>query len=129
MSLKASVIIPVWNQLGYTRICVDYLLKNTPEPFELVIIDNGSTDGTAEYFGELKKNVDVQYIKNEKNLGPIVALNQGVGRSSGDILAAMHNDLVLFEKGWLSKLVDTLSRDERIGLAGLAGRRKIDKRG
>ena len=72
-----SIVIAVCNLLGFTRLCIDYIRKNTVMPYELVIVDNGSSDGTQEYFEELSKELDVQYIRNETNLGVIAAVNQG----------------------------------------------------
>lgn len=126
---KLSVVIPVWNQLGYSRICVDYLLKNTVSPYELVIVDNGSDDGTFKYFSELSSKCEVAYIKNNTNLGPIKALNQGIKKASCEIVVTMHNDLIIFEPGWNEKLAGLIERDEKIGLVGLAGRKVVDKRG
>lgn len=129
MNAKTSIVIPVCNQLGYTRICIDYLLKNTLEPFELVIVDNGSTDGTREYFNKLSEKIDIQYVQNSRNLGPIVALNQGITKSGGDVICTMHNDLIIFAHGWLGKLTSFIISDNAIGLVGFAGRKIIDKRG
>ncbi|MDD5438864.1 MAG: glycosyltransferase [Candidatus Omnitrophica bacterium] len=129
---KVSIVIPVCNQVGYTRICMDYLRKNTDgcnTPFELVIIDNGSTDATGSFFKDLARDTDVRYIRNDRNLGPIIALNQGIKAARGDVVLTMHNDLVVFEEGWLKKIRDLLLSDASIGLVGLAGRKRIDKRG
>jgi len=126
---KISIVIPVCNQLGYTRICVDYIVRNTVCPFELVIVDNGSTDGTESYFSHLSSKTEVLYLRNEMNKGPILALNQGIEKSGGDMICTMHNDLVIFEAGWLSKLASVLFSENSIGLAGVAGRKGIDKKG
>jgi len=126
---KVSIVIPVCNQLGYTRVCMDYLLKNTLEAFQLIIVDNGSRDGTVRYFEELSQKIDIKYIRNERNFGPIVALNQGIAHSSSPIICTMHNDLIVFEKNWLRKLVSLIESDQSIGLIGFAGRKTIDKRG
>ena len=129
MNRKISVIIPVWNQLGYSRICMDYLIRNTPGFFEIIIVDNGSGDDTRGYFEGLEGNFDLVYVRNAENLGPIVALNQGIEKATSDIVAAMHNDLIMFEYDWTEKLASVIESDDSIGLAGIAGRRKIDKRG
>ena len=95
-----SIVIPVCNLLGFTRLCIDYIRRNTAMPYQLVIVDNGSTDGTAEYFKELSKELDVNYLRNEKNLGSIIAINQGIVASKYEYICQMHNDVVVFEKGW-----------------------------
>ncbi|MBL7071880.1 MAG: glycosyltransferase [Candidatus Omnitrophica bacterium] len=122
-----SIVIPVCNLLGFTRICADYIRMNTLAPYELVIIDNGSTDGTGEYFRELSSELDVKYLRNEKNIGPILAINQGIVASKYEYICQMHNDVVVFEKGWLDRIVTMMESDPGIGLACLAGRQLIRK--
>ena len=94
-----SIVIAVCNLLGFTRLCIDYIRKNTLVPYELVIVDNASTDGTREYFQGLSKELYVRYIYNETNLGPIIAINQGIKASKYKYICQMHNDVVIFEEG------------------------------
>jgi len=120
-----SVIIAVWNQLGYTKLTVESILKNTKPPFELVIVDNGSKPNVKAYFDSLKGAADITYIRNEKNLGPIRAINQGMSSARYNYLAVMHNDVVIFEDDWFGKIRSAMEKDPRIGIAGLAGRKEI----
>ena len=123
-----SIVIAVWNQLRYTRLTVEAILKNTRKTshFELVIIDNGSRPDVKNYFEALKnKGVAIQYVRNEKNLGPIRATNQGVGCAKYDYICVMHNDLLILEGGWLEKIVSVMEHDPAIAIAGLAGRKEI----
>lgn len=122
-----SIVIPVCNLVGFTRLCVDYIRRNTTVPYELVIVDNGSTDGTKEYIEALSKELDVRYLRNEVNLGPIIAINQGIRTSRYEYICQMHNDVVIFEKGWLEKIVSIMESDPAIGIACLAGRQYIRK--
>ncbi|MBN1872339.1 MAG: glycosyltransferase [Candidatus Omnitrophica bacterium] len=122
-----SIVIAVCNMLGFTRLCLDYIVKNTVVPFELVIVDNGSTDGTQEYIKDLSRELDINYIRNDANLGPILAVNQGIRQSKYDYICQMHNDVVIFEKGWLGKIVSIMKKDPSIGIACLAGRQYIRK--
>lgn len=121
----ASIVIPVCNMLGFTRLCTDYIRKNTDMPYELVIVDNGSADGTREYFEGLSKELDVRYLRNGANLGPIVAINQGIKASKYEYICQIHNDVVIFEKGWLSRIVSIMESDPNIGIACLAGRQHL----
>ncbi|MDD5680576.1 MAG: glycosyltransferase [Candidatus Omnitrophica bacterium] len=122
-----SIVIATCNLLGFTRLCVDYIRKNTNTPYELVIVDNGSTDGTQQYFAELSGEVDVRYIRNDKNLGPIIAINQGIKASKYEYICQMHNDVVIFEYGWLDKMTSIMENDPGIGIICLAGRQYIRK--
>jgi len=124
-----SIIIAVWNQLGYTRLTIDSILKNTNSPFELVIVDNGSRPDVKAYFDSLKSKADITYIRNETNLGPIRAINQGISAARYDFVMVIHNDVIVFENGWLQKIVSAMKDDPRIGIAGLAGRKEIYKTG
>jgi len=124
-----SIIIAVWNQLGYTKLTIDSILKNTNSPFELVIVDNGSRPDVKAYFDSLKDKADIAYIRNETNLGPIRAINQGIKAARYDFVMVIHNDVIVFENGWLQKIVSVMKNDPRIGIAGLAGRKEIYKTG
>lgn len=120
-----SIVIAVCNMLGFTRLCIDYIRKNTVLPYELVIVDNGSTDGTREYFEELSKELDVRYLRNETNLGPIIAVNQGIKASKYEYICQMHNDVVIFERGWLKRILSIMESGPKIGIVCLAGRQYI----
>jgi GT2 family glycosyltransferase len=125
----ASIIIPVWNQLGYTRLAVDYLIRNTTGPYELVIVDNGSRPEVKAWFDSIMTLADINYIRNDRNMGPIAAINQGFRAAKYGWLAVIHNDVVVFEKDWLGKIIVVMEKDPTIGLAGLAGRREIYRTG
>jgi len=129
MSAAVSIIIPVCNQVGYSRLSMDYHARNTPAGVEFIIIDNASQDNTGEFFKSLSKNMNIRYERNSSNLGPILALNQGIKLSRADIVIAVHNDLIVFAKGWVDTVINTLMGDKHIGLGGIAGRKIIDKRG
>ena len=125
-----SIIIALWNQLPYTKLCLDYLLRHTKgTPFELIIVDNGSRPDTGEFINSIKGKVDIQYIRNEKNLGPIRAINQGLTLVKYRYAAVMHNDVIIFEDGWPEKMIRVFKSDPKIGIAGFAGRKEIYKTG
>lgn len=124
-----SIIMAVWNQLGYTRLAAESILKNTVPPFELIIVDNSSRPDVKAYFDSIKNSVSINFIRNEKNLGPITAINQGIKAARYDYIAAIHNDVVIFEYDWLGKIISIMGHDPKIGIAGLAGRKEIYKTG
>lgn len=124
-----SIVIAVWNQLGYTRLTVDSILKNTAQPFELVIVDNGSKPDIKAYFDSIKSVADIRYIRNDVNVGPIVGINQGLRAAKYPYIAVIHNDVVIFEKDWLGKIVTAMGSDPEIGIAGIAGRKEIFRTG
>ncbi|MFC1577240.1 glycosyltransferase family 2 protein [Candidatus Omnitrophota bacterium] len=126
---SVSIIIAVCNQLAYTKLCVRSILENTKAPFELIIVDNGSREEVRIFFEKLKEKADVKYIRNEKNLGPITAVNQGIRAARYDYICAIHNDVIIFEQGWLERMISVMEKDAMIGMAGLAGRKEIYKTG
>ena len=124
-----SIIIAVCNQLAYTKLAVRSILENTTVPFEFIVVDNNSRENVKEFFHALKAKADVTYVRNERNLGPIVAINQGISKSRHDYLCAIHNDVIISEHGWLDKILSVLETDPNIGIAGLAGRKEIYRNG
>ena len=80
---KASIVIPVYNQLAYTRDCLDSIRHCTPQPHEVIVVDNGSSDGTGECLAELvAEGWPVQVLRNEQNRGFTRAANQGMTQAS-----------------------------------------------
>ena len=91
MSPKISVILPAYNAEQYLRTAVDSILEQSFRDFELLVINDGSTDSTKEII--LSYNDErIRYIENEKNLGLIDTLNKGILLSKGEYIARMDAD-------------------------------------
>jgi len=105
-SQLASVIVPCWNQLEFTRQCTAALMRCTRSPWELIVVNNGSTDGTNDYLAGVQdaSAVPVTVIANSTNLGFPAAINQGLKYARGEYLVLLNNDAVVTE-GWLEQLV------------------------
>jgi len=108
----ASIIIPCWNQLEFTRFCLPALVRHTRLPWELIVVDNGSTDGTGTYLAGVQDvaPVPVTVMHNERNAGFPAAINQGLKAARGDYLVLLNNDAVVTD-GWLSQLVALAEMD------------------
>ena len=119
----ASVIMPCWNQLEFTRQCVAALVRHTRPPWELVVVDNGSTDGTTEYLAGVQDaaGVAVTVIRNGSNRGFPAAVNQGLKRARGEYLVLLNNDVVVTD-GWLDQLT-ALTRARTGGAEGCGRQR------
>jgi len=122
-----SIVILTHNELEYTRRCVASIQANTPEPHELVFVDNASTDGTLEYLRALPGAV---VIANEQNLGFGGGCNQGLAVARGERLLLLNNDTVA-TPGWLSAMLEALDRDTRLGIVGprsnsVAGAQRVE---
>ena len=101
--VNVSLVIPLYNQIEYTRQCVASIQRYTDIPYELILVDNASTDGTRAFL----KNVDARVIENPTNLGCAKAWNQGVRLATGSIVGILNNDIVV-TPGWLRGLVSYL---------------------
>ncbi|MCD6262480.1 MAG: glycosyltransferase, partial [Deltaproteobacteria bacterium] len=115
-TMKCSIIIPVFNQVEYTKKCLEALIENTPDGlYEVIIVDNGSTDGTKEFLKCLEG--DVKIITNQENLGFAKACNQGARKASGKYLVFLNNDTIP-QRGWLDELVRVAGADKDIAVVG-----------
>lgn len=109
-----SIVLVTFNQLAYTRGCLESIRWRTDEPYELIVVDNGSTDGTPDW---LREQPDVRLIENATNCGFPAGANQGIATSRGDQVLLLNND-TLVTTGWLERMLAALYSDERIGLVG-----------
>jgi cellulose synthase/poly-beta-1,6-N-acetylglucosamine synthase-like glycosyltransferase len=99
---KISVIVLCYNQLDYTRKCVESILRVTAYPnYELVLVDNASTDSTAIYIAEVAAtHQNVKIVLNKTNRGFAGGNNDGIAVSEGDYLVLLNNDTIV-TRGWL----------------------------
>src|SRR3990167_9235110 len=110
-----DIIIPVWNQLEFTKNCIDSISKNTRD-FRLIIIDNASDSQTRDFLGALKDRGDpILLVRNEQNLGFVKAANQGMRLSDAPYICLLNND-TLVTAGWLEEMVSILEKNPNIGL-------------
>jgi GT2 family glycosyltransferase len=115
----ASVIVPCFSQLEFTRHCLTALFRHTRAPWELIVVDNGSTDGTAMYLAGVQdaSPVPITVVSNPANRGYASAVNHGLTAALGDFLVLLDNDAVVTD-GWLDQLVALAGADPTIGLTG-----------
>ena len=115
---RASIVIVTFNNLAFNRLCLESVLANTEYPrYELIVVDNGSSDGTVAYLRELTRhNSHIRVLFNDSNLGFAAANNRGLAMSKGDILVLLNNDTVV-PHGWLTRLIWHLD-DQAVGLVG-----------
>jgi len=109
-----SIIIVNYNGEKFLKKCLSSIKRQTYSDFEIIIVDNGSTDGSVkfvkrEYLGS------VRLIENSQNLGFGKGNNQGIMISKGEYVALLNNDTEV-EPNWLSELVKVAQSDKRIGM-------------
>src|SRR6266581_4632884 len=113
--VEISIIIPVFNQLRFTQACLASLQENQgTERFEVIVVDDCSTDGTAEAVALMP---GVVYMHNETNSGFIASCNRGAEKARGNYLTFLNND-TLVRDGWLSALVRTFAEEPLAGIVG-----------
>jgi GT2 family glycosyltransferase/SAM-dependent methyltransferase len=111
---KASIVVLAWNELEYTRECVKSVLACTRSPYELILVDNGSTDATLEYFRSVP---GAKVVANGSNLGFAGGNNRGILAATGDYVVILNNDTLVTE-GWLEGLIAAAEEDPAIGIVG-----------
>jgi GT2 family glycosyltransferase/tetratricopeptide (TPR) repeat protein len=116
-----SLLILCCNQLDHTRLCLESTLRHTRPPYELVLVDNGSTDGTPAFLEEVRRlpgPARVEVVRNETNLGFARGCNQALARSRGRYVVFLNNDTVL-TSAWLEGLLAWARHDwPSVGLVG-----------
>ncbi len=129
---KLTIVTLTYNQLEKaTKPYIETLYKYTDvSDFDLILVDNNSTDGTVEYLKELENKYDnITVIYNNENLGYDIGNNQGLKLidTTGDIknkyIGLFNNDL-LFTPDWFSACLKVLENDSKIGLASPRLQRK-----
>jgi glycosyltransferase involved in cell wall biosynthesis len=101
-----SVIVPCFNRLEFTLHCLRTLFRHTRPESELIVVDNGSTDGTAAFLAGVQDAAPepVTIIAYAHHRGFPAAINQGLDVANGDYLVVLNNDVVGTD-GWLEQLI------------------------
>jgi GT2 family glycosyltransferase len=115
-TVSASIIIVNWNRRDLLRDCLRSLEHQSHPSFEVILVDNGSIDGSAEMAeSEFAASFPLRLIRNRENAGFCVANNQGIALASGSLIALLNNDAVA-EPAWLEELARAFD-DPTIGMA------------
>jgi GT2 family glycosyltransferase len=113
----ASIVIVTYDNLVFTRLALETLLANTDLPYEAIVVDNASRDGTSEYLRDLAAQCPrVRLVLNRRNAGFARACNQGLAMARGNILVLLNNDTMV-PPGWLTRLALKLESPD-VGLVG-----------
>jgi GT2 family glycosyltransferase len=116
--LELSIVIPVFNCLALTQACVKSLEETigARADFEVIVVDNASTDGSAEWLSTLPAP-RYQLLRHDRNLGYAAANNAAARLAVGRLLLLLNNDTVLLP-GWLEPMLRVLARAEKSGVVG-----------
>jgi len=114
---QCDIIMPVYNRLDLTKGCLDSIYARTRIPINLILIDNASFAETKDFLEGFRASKDnVRLVRNERNLGWIKAVNQGMALSSSRYVCIMNNDTVVRTDGWLSRMIEVAEMAADIGL-------------
>lgn len=109
----ASVIIPHWNGLPHLDVCLTALRQQTLADYEVILVDNGSTDGSQAY---VRQNFpEVRLIELSENRGFTGACNAGYAASRGDYVCLLNNDTEA-ESNWLQAIADAFEQNPQVGV-------------
>jgi len=112
---KVSVIITTKNRKNYLKQAIDSVLSQTYKNIEIIIVNDGSDDGTNDYLKKFLNNEKILIITNETSMGANYCRNLGIKNSKGDYLAFLDDD-DFWDKDKLKKQVQVIESDERIGI-------------
>ena len=107
-----SIVIPNWNGKKFLVPCLDSLLGQTYRNFEIIVVDNGSKDGSIDLLKE--QYAGVKLLALQHNTGFSFAVNRGIESSQGEYIALINNDTTV-DKQWLEKMVLALQNNLGIG--------------
>lgn len=118
--MKLSIVIPTLNQIDLAKTCYKEILDNSFVGTEFIILDNGSDEPIKQNDFPFAK-----IIRNEKNTGVYPTFKQGMEVATGDVVAFLHSDVVVWEKGWDKKVLETFEKNTKLGLVGFIGSDEI----
>lgn len=104
------MVIPNYNGLKYLPTCLASLAMQTVTDFEVIVVDNGSTDGSFEY---LSKHPEVKLIAFPENRGFCKAVNEGIRAASTEYVILLNNDTKVYND-YVERLVEAIDSDDRI---------------
>lgn len=116
MSKKVTILIPVYNGERYIAESIKSILDQTYKDFELLIINDGSTDKTNDIIKSFK-DIRIRLIENPKNLGLILTRNKGLKESTGEYIAFLDSDDIAYPSR-IEKQITFLEKNQDFGMVG-----------
>jgi len=113
--MKIDIVMPVYNQLEYTKECVDSIIGNTRLRYRIIIVDDASKPETAAYLDQLAAAKKAVLLRNTVNSGWVGSVNKGLKAAEAEYVCVVNNDIRVFP-GWLSEMTRIADSDKRIGL-------------
>ncbi len=114
--MKVSIIVAVFNRENFIGACVESLLKQSIEDYEVIIVDDGSSDRTVEILRNFQAS-NLKVLINETNKGKTYSLNKGLREAQGRFIAITDSDCVA-DSDWIRELTKPFEMDEQIMITG-----------
>ena len=112
MPTSVSITIVTYNSRRYIEACLESIFMQDYSPIQIVVVDNGSLDGTRGFLSRFENRIEVEY--NDDNIGFAAAQNQAIAKSTGDWVLVLNPDVVLLP-GVIEQLVEASRIDEKVG--------------
>lgn len=119
MKKDISIIVVTCNSIEHFKLCLSFLGKYTSIPFKLIVVDNGSSDGTADFLrsNNFLSSFDAITVLNKQNMGIVTALHQAENIADSKYLVSLSDD-VLVSRNWLEDLVSVYESFPRVKALG-----------
>jgi GT2 family glycosyltransferase len=113
-----TIAVQAYNQVEFTKMCVESILKYTNTPYKLILIDNGSTDGTLLYFQKVARMHDLtEIIHYDENRIVEEIANEYLSKVDTEFFIGVTNDTIV-HNGWAENLIDCLKSSDDVGMVG-----------
>ncbi len=114
---RISVIVAVYNREGFIENCLDSVLKQTVDDYEVIVVDDGSMDQTRKILEKYKQHSNVTVFFHRTNRGLMCSRNTGIGLSRGDFIAFTDSDCIV-QENWLEELSKPFILNQDIVIVG-----------
>ena len=122
-----EIIVVTFNRIKYLKTFIKFLYRSTKYPFNLIVVDNGSIDGSREFILEKEREGLVwKHVFNENNLPLSMAFNEGLKVGNSEFVITVADDMVvnpLLNVDWLEVFVAKMNQDHKIGCINFVGSR------
>lgn len=128
-NIRVSIIVVTYNRIKYFKTFVDFLYRSTKTPFKLIVVDNGSVDGTRDYILELEKEGKIwNHVFTEENLKMCRAFSWGFKLVDTEFVVTVADDMFVspeLKHDWLEVFIKKMESDKQIGCINFIAARCI----
>lgn len=110
-----SIVVLNWNGEKHVHRCIQHVILQSYKPIEVIVVDNGSVDGSVERIK--RKSPNCVFLENEKNEGYAAGMNRGISVCGGEYVVPLNQDICL-DTNYVTLCVDRMIRDPSIGAIG-----------